>query len=299
MVRSIIGLFVGAVALCAYIIFQQDAPRSASAFPPVVPSQGDVARAASQPLLAEGLTDTFDATARTAPVTVTPAPMPALIPAPLSEPEPVPTIKTDDSTVAMTTANILAGLGVKIDIASIREDAALETTDVLASIGIISGGIHSEPAPRTELELLVVESLQLGLSDAAIDRRVNEAALAGELTVPEILVTSQGRVDTSVLLEDIVTTARIAAGGAKPAVPEVPVGEGTGVEVRVVQRATETQQYRFYTVASGDSLGRISAKFYGDVKKYTVIFEANRNLLSSPDQIKVGQRLTIPDLPEV
>ena len=67
----------------------------------------------------------------------------------------------------------------------------------------------------------------------------------------------------------------------------------------MVQRATETEQYRFYTVNSGDSLGAIAIKFYGDVSKFPLIFEANRGILSSPDMIRVGQRLTIPELPEV
>ena len=73
-------------------------------------------------------------------------------------------------------------------------------------------------------------------------------------------------------------------------------GDGTGVEVRVVQRATDTQQYRFYTVSRGDSLGAIAVKFYGNVDKYSAIFQANRNVLSSPNAIQVGQRLAIPDI---
>lgn len=298
MVRSIIGLFILAIALCGYIIFQQNRSENIATFP-LATTPNNVARAASQPLLAEGLTDPIDASVRTAPVTVNPAPEPATIQAPVIAPLPTLEIETDDSTVTMTTANILAGLGVQVDIAAINNERTLETSDVLASIGIIERVNQKEPKPRSALEFLVVESLQLGLSDAAIDRRVNEAATAGQLTVPKILVTSQGRVDTDVLLTAIATTARIATGGAAPVVPEVLVGEGTGVEVRVVQRATETEQYRFYTVSRGDSLGRISAKFYGDVNKYTLIYDANRNLLSSPDQIKVGQRLAIPNLPEV
>ena len=35
-------------------------------------------------------------------------------------------------------------------------------------------------------------------------------------------------------------------------------------------------------------------KYYGDASKYHRIFEANRDQLSDPDKIKVGQRLRIP-----
>ena len=125
---------------------------------------------------------------------------------------------------------------------------------------------------------------------------MNEAARAGTIAVPQVLVTSDGKVDTSVLLSSIITQAQIAAGGAAPEVPVVPSGDGTGVEVRVVQRATDTQQYRFYTVSRGDSLGAIAVKFYGSVDKYGVIYEANRAVLSSPNAIQVGQRLAIPNL---
>ena len=56
-----------------------------------------------------------------------------------------------------------------------------------------------------------------------------------------------------------------------------------------------------YVVTDGDSLGSIAKKFYGSEegnKKANVakIFQANRNTLKSPDEIKVGQTLTIPAL---
>jgi nucleoid-associated protein YgaU len=49
-----------------------------------------------------------------------------------------------------------------------------------------------------------------------------------------------------------------------------------------------------YTVKSGDTLSKISKHFYGDASRYMKIFEANRDQLSDPDKIKVGQTLKIP-----
>ena len=49
-----------------------------------------------------------------------------------------------------------------------------------------------------------------------------------------------------------------------------------------------------YTVQSGDTLSKISKQFYGDAGQYQKIFEANRDKLSDPDKIQVGQTLTIP-----
>lgn len=49
-----------------------------------------------------------------------------------------------------------------------------------------------------------------------------------------------------------------------------------------------------YVVRSGDTLSKISSRFYGTTTRYMEIFEANRDQLSSPTNIKVGQTLIIP-----
>jgi nucleoid-associated protein YgaU len=50
-----------------------------------------------------------------------------------------------------------------------------------------------------------------------------------------------------------------------------------------------------YTVAAGDSLSKIAKQFYGNANEYNKIFEANRNVLSDPNMVKVGQELVIPE----
>ena len=51
---------------------------------------------------------------------------------------------------------------------------------------------------------------------------------------------------------------------------------------------------RSYVVQKGDSLYGISRKFYGDSSYIEQIFQANRNSLSSKDNLKLGQKLIIP-----
>jgi nucleoid-associated protein YgaU len=58
---------------------------------------------------------------------------------------------------------------------------------------------------------------------------------------------------------------------------------------------TGGQNSRTYTVQPGDSLSKISKQFYGNANDYTKIFEANRDRLSNPNEIKVGQQLNIPE----
>jgi LysM repeat protein len=49
-----------------------------------------------------------------------------------------------------------------------------------------------------------------------------------------------------------------------------------------------------YTVKAGDTLSKIAKELLGDASAYPAIFEANRDQLSNPDQIKPGQQLKIP-----
>ena len=49
-----------------------------------------------------------------------------------------------------------------------------------------------------------------------------------------------------------------------------------------------------YTVVKGDTLWGIAKKYYGDGSKYKAIYEANKDKISNPNLIYVGQILTIP-----
>jgi nucleoid-associated protein YgaU len=59
-------------------------------------------------------------------------------------------------------------------------------------------------------------------------------------------------------------------------------------------RAQGGQTPQMYTVKPGDTLSKISKQFYGNPNDYMKIFNANRDKLKDPDQIKIGQELKIP-----
>ncbi len=56
----------------------------------------------------------------------------------------------------------------------------------------------------------------------------------------------------------------------------------------------EPQPEGTYTVVRGDCLSKIAKTQYGDSSKWTVIYEANKDLIKNPNQIWPGQTLVIP-----
>lgn len=63
-----------------------------------------------------------------------------------------------------------------------------------------------------------------------------------------------------------------------------------------VDASLQTATERTYKVKPGDTLSKISKEFLGDANKYMRIFEANRDKLTDPDKIQVGQELKIPSV---
>jgi LysM repeat protein len=68
------------------------------------------------------------------------------------------------------------------------------------------------------------------------------------------------------------------------------------VEQKAEEKSTEiiVTEAQKYKVQEGDTLQKIAKKFYGSMKKWTVIYEANKANLKGPDKIFPGQVLDIP-----
>lgn len=54
------------------------------------------------------------------------------------------------------------------------------------------------------------------------------------------------------------------------------------------------QQFEKYTVEKNDTLQKISQKFYGTTKRWLKIYDANKDILSSPNKVYPGQVINIP-----
>ena len=116
--------------------------------------------------------------------------------------------------------------------------------------------------------------LALGEKMGVRDGRVEEGA-DGVLRV-------WGRVSFGVQ-KDQLWDAIKAAGGANP------------TDIAADIQVDNPTIYAQHTVVKGESLSKIAKHYYDDMMKYKQIFEANRDQLSDPDEIEVGQVLVIPN----
>ena len=54
------------------------------------------------------------------------------------------------------------------------------------------------------------------------------------------------------------------------------------------------EKVEYYEIVSGDTLGGIAKRFYGNASQYTRIHEANKELIPDPNKIYPGQKIKIP-----
>lgn len=85
-------------------------------------------------------------------------------------------------------------------------------------------------------------------------------------------------------------------------------GEGVEEEVKllttgvvrtaVVPKYVEKEGAQYYVVQKNDTLQKISHKFYGTTRKWNFLYKANKDVLKSPDKLRLGVKLLIPSLSE-
>ncbi len=138
---------------------------------------------------------------------------------------------------------------------------------------------------RRELEAARTAQARLTENYAAQDRersavitqlRTENSALASRLNQ------AQGTLDQIASAARLGTpAATLASGGLAPVRP-------------VVSAASPVTEVRYHTVADGDSLSRISLRYYGTPNRWQEIFQANRDVLQGSSALRVGMQLRIP-----
>lgn len=85
-----------------------------------------------------------------------------------------------------------------------------------------------------------------------------------------------------------------AAGKPPPAVTPSPADPAAA---RPVARDSGEGTARHHTVREGDTLAGLAKQYYGDEARSAAIFQVNRTVLTSPDELPPGVELVIPTLP--
>jgi nucleoid-associated protein YgaU len=93
----------------------------------------------------------------------------------------------------------------------------------------------------------------------------------------------------AVQLRNALAVARNKNGGATGLVPEVPAGD-----VAAVQKPASVQGGKMVRVEKSDTLKKLALRYYGDQGRWREIYEANKQRIKSPGDLRVGQMIVIP-----
>lgn len=73
------------------------------------------------------------------------------------------------------------------------------------------------------------------------------------------------------------------------------------VQLKIKEEAVKTDEAtgkKTYTVKKDDNLWKIAETIYGDGTKWNLIYEANKDVLDNPGDLRVGMELVIPEAPQ-
>ncbi|MBP3307597.1 MAG: 5'-nucleotidase C-terminal domain-containing protein [Anaerotignum sp.] len=68
------------------------------------------------------------------------------------------------------------------------------------------------------------------------------------------------------------------------------------ISTEPIAEKTDKIVERFYETVKGDSLWKISRSFYGTGTRWNILYHANKDQIPSPDMLKIGQMLLIPEV---
>ena len=150
-----------------------------------------------------------------------------------------------------------------------------------------------EEAPAAEVVKKELDSFDLGTKNVEVSVEGDKCVLKGVVA------------DQSVFEKAVVAVGN-TLGISKVEAAELKVAPESGLKLEkidlteLLKTSTPASAPTLYTVKKGDNLWKIAEAHYGKGKgtKHTVIFDANRPMLSHPDKIYPGQVLRIPDLSE-
>jgi len=117
-----------------------------------------------------------------------------------------------------------------------------------------------------------------------------KAAILSYVDVQQLGVTFDGDVAT-------LTGTASAQADSERAVLVAGNTEGVGQVADQIEVKVPEPPAVHHTVVKGDTLSKIAREYYGVMRLFDVIFDANKPMLAHPDEIYPGQVLRIPPVP--
>ena len=157
------------------------------------------------------------------------------------------------------------------------------------------GGVNRGSAPGSSSDALTSQMAQL--------RRELEAARATQSRQAESFAAQERERSATIAQlrsDNAALTSRLSqaqgtldqiAAAARLGTPAAAIASGSPVPAA---RTAPVAEVRIHTVAEGDSLSRISMRYYGTPNRWQEIYQANRDVLQGSSALRVGQQLRIP-----
>lgn len=156
--------------------------------------------------------------------------------------------------------------------------------------------VEAERSSQQNVDALTAQMLQLRRElDAA---RANQSRLGETYALQErdrAATIAQLRAENSALssrLSQAQGTLDQIAAAARLGTPASTIASGGVVQPRA--ETPSSAEIRVHTVVEGDSLSRISLRYYGTANRWQDIYQANRELLQGSNTLRIGMQLRIP-----
>ena len=148
--------------------------------------------------------------------------------------------------------------------------------------GLVSAALTSISGSSDVFEVgFITYSNEAKMSALGVDSNILETF--GAVSIATAWAMAQGTLD------QIASAARLINGTVGTTGATAPVGRPAGTEAMA-----SAPVERIHAVQEGDSLTRISSRYYGTPNRWQDIYEANRDILKGENALRPGQRLKIP-----
>ena len=188
-----------------------------------------------------------------------------------------------------------------------HEDMRRLVDSYRADIARLTQNVRSAEQQRADAERGGQQNIDALTAQMAQLRRDLEAARTAQARLNEnfaaqdrdrIATITQLRTENGALaarLNQAQGTLDQIASAARLGTPAATIASGGPAPIRPVAPPTiTTPEVRYHTVGDGDSLSRISLRYYGTANRWQEIYQANRDVLQGSSALRVGQQLRIP-----